>query len=147
MSSLTRRALGLLVVVAACQNGSYLERGETDIQEGTDIDFTSYETAAEGPRALTISRTPEGEAVVTGTLETPNPCFDLRAAFLSDASEPTLRLVAEPQDGECIQVIGSFNFSATIERFPPDMTELVVIYEYPGTNWDTQTMRVGVPAS
>lgn len=116
------------------------------MQERAEIDFTSYETAAEGPRALTVSRTPEGGALVTGTIETPNPCFDVRAAFLSDASAPTLRLVAEPQDGICIQVIGSFNFSAAIQRIQPELAELVVIYEYPGTGWDTQTMRVEVPA-
>lgn len=96
---------------------------------------------APGPAAPAgvSARGEAGKIVVTGRMETPDPCRRLAATARRSGGEVTLRVEAHREGEACIQVIAAFAYDAELPGLPPGTYRLRVVHAYPGTGWDTQT--------
>jgi len=84
------------------------------------------------------------QVVIAGSLTTPNPCYKIEAAMSGGNERPTLTLTANAQPGFCAQVIGSFDFEATVTGLSSGSHRVTVVFTYPNTGWDEKSHNLTV---
>ena len=93
-----------------------------------------------GPAVKSVS---DKRVVIAGSLSTPNPCYKIEAA-MSGGNDPTLTLTANAQPGFCAQVVGNFDFEATVTGLSSGSHRVTVVYTYPNTGWDEKSHNLTV---
>ena len=94
--------------------------------------------------APSLKSASEKQVVIAGSLSTPNPCYKVEAAMSGGPDRPTLTLTANAQPGFCAQVIGNFDYEATVTGLSSGRHRVRVVYTYPNTGWDDKTHDVNV---
>ena len=96
------------------------------------VDFASspanYNSAK--PPAGPDARGSSGRIDVTGTIVTGNPCVHLRAETVRAAQRVSITVVARQDDGICIQVVASFDYTAAATGLEPGSYEVVVSHAW-----------------
>ncbi len=102
--------------------------------------------AAQDAREVTptVARVTAGSAELTGTIATPNPCYDISGALAADRRQLRLQLTARPREGLCVQKLGAFAFRATITGLLRGAYDVTITYTYPGTGWEQRTHKLAL---
>jgi hypothetical protein len=96
--------------------------------------------AANAPAGATTPptvRVAQGRVEIGGQLTTPDPCFDLSAAFVDSNRELRVMVNAAKKPGLCATVIETFAYRATIVNLLPGDYSLEVVHVRP--NAEPQT--------
>jgi hypothetical protein len=72
---------------------------------------------------------------VLGLINTPDPCQELRAEVTRAGRLIRLTVIARSLPVLCIQVIGSFAYTAVIDNLAPAVYTLEVFHAYENTGW------------
>jgi hypothetical protein len=83
-----------------------------------------------------------GAIEITGTMDTPNPCYKLAGELAGqDSRELRVRVVgrADPER-TCVQSIGAVPYAATVRGLAPGTYSLTVVHAYPDAGWDEATV-------
>ena len=101
------------------------------------VDFAAAPSgAANAPAGTTIPptvRVSPGRIEILGQMVTPDPCFDLSAAFTNASHELRVLVNATKRPGMCATVIETFAYRATIVNVAPDDYSLEVVHALPNT--------------
>lgn len=97
--------------------------------------------------SVTVSSTSPGEAVLTGVITTPSPCYEVTAELSQSADGMVLTLSATALPRICAQVLAAFRYRARLFDLAAGSYPMRVIHAYPGTGWGGRhyDLRVDVP--
>jgi hypothetical protein len=74
---------------------------------------------------------------ISGTMQTPNPCYKLSGELQQQGQTLSVRVVGQADpNAMCIQSIGAIPYTATLRDVAPGTYTVRVIHTYPGTGWD-----------
>lgn len=79
----------------------------------------------------------EGKIALSGTMGTPNPCYSLQAELMTMRCEPGARcsntyevaIASEPQEGYCIECLGSVSYRGEIHGLKPGLYSIMVTHD------------------
>lgn len=80
--------------------------------------------------------------IVTGALSTPTPCEEVTAARADADSRIILRVVVTTTPVGCYDVVGRFEYRASLRIPAIGAHEVVVVHTYVGSAWPTDTVAV-----
>ena len=92
----------------------------------------------------TVKSASDKRVVIAGSLSTPNPCYKIEASMSGGNDRPTLTLTANAQPGFCAQVVGNFDFEATVTGLSSGSHRVTVVFTYPNTGWDEKSHNLTV---
>lgn len=89
-----------------------------------------------GGDSVTVSSTAPGVAVLTGSITTPNPCYEVTAELSRSADRMILTLTATALPRICAQVVAAFQYRARVSHLTAGSYPMRVVHAYPGTGWE-----------
>jgi hypothetical protein len=102
------------------------------------VDFLAAPaTAANAPAGATTPptvRVSQGQVEILGQLVTPDPCFDLTAAFTNANRELRVMVNGTKRPGMCATVIETFSYRATIVNVAAGDYSLEVVHALPNSS-------------
>jgi len=114
-----------------------------------DPKLTFSVAAAEKPQdvAPSVARVASDTVQLSGTISTPNPCYEIKGALSAENSQLTLSVVATSKGGFCIQMLAAFEYTATITDIPAGSYTISVVHDYPDADWERKIkeLTVAVP--
>ncbi len=133
-------ATGSLTICKSIPSGNHMQE--------PSLEFTIVGSAETSESVEpTIARVTAEEAVLTGVISTPNPCYDIKARLSWDDGALALTLTATARPEICVQVVAAFSYSALLTDLESGSYSITVIHEYPGTGWERRehTLQLEVP--
>jgi hypothetical protein len=97
-----------------------------------------------GGDTITVTDVAADGVTLSGTMSTPNPCYNITPDLSADGDSLTLALAATAQAGMCIQVLAAFRYEARIGGLPPGRYSIAVEYTYPNTGWGGRVFPLAV---
>lgn len=115
-----------------CSNAASLRESQEPM---LDFEVTGSTQAAATAEPVIRDTTAAG-VEITGTISTPNPCYEVSAELNAEGRNLELILTARSKGGMCPQVIANFEYRARIRDLEAGTYELVILYRYPQTGWE-----------
>jgi hypothetical protein len=79
----------------------------------------------------------EGRITFSGTMATPNPCYDLNAELMTMRCGPGARcpntyevaIASEPLEGYCIECLGGVSYRGEIRGLEPGLYSITIVHD------------------
>jgi hypothetical protein len=137
-------ALALLLTGATC--GGMAPGNEPTSQPELEFEVLGGMQTAAGDSVAVAGVVP-GEAILTGVITTPNPCYRVAAELAEDGHTLTVTLRATALPRICPQVVAAFEYRARLSHLASGVYTVHVVHAYPGTGWEGKRyqLRVELP--
>lgn len=137
-SSVAALAFGASILPCS---GTAPVRGSQEPMLEFEVTGSTQAAEAAGP---TIDGATAAAVEVTGTISTPNPCYEVGAELGGEGHKLELVLTARAKGGMCVQVIANFEYRARITGLEAGAYDLVTVYRYPQTGWEERRFNIQV---
>lgn len=136
-------ALAIAASLLPCSNAATLS-GDQEPMLDFEVTGSAEADTTLGP---VIQSTTAAGVELTGTISTPNPCYEVSAELSGSGRKLELVLTARSRGGICPQMIANFTYRAWITGLEAGAYQLTTRYSYPQTGWEEQrfSLQLEVP--
>ncbi len=124
----TAGLLAFLLVSAVLLSFVNAETPQTT--EGIPMEIDTLSSDCMSTREEGVQRTEkiENGTRIEGVFQTPNPCHTINVSTVQQNEDTyTIDLVAEPQEGICVQCVGSITYEIILEDDEPD--KVIILHD------------------